>query len=97
MWFDDIDTGGRGFVHPAVGPLGRALRAVRLQLFLSQKQLADLAGTDQASVSRLERGAPNWALFCRLLDAVGAEPQVTVERFRTPRELAERNLDDWLL
>jgi transcriptional regulator with XRE-family HTH domain len=79
MWLDDIDLGGRGIVRPAVGPLGRALRGARLQQFLSQESLAKAAGVHQTQVSKLELGAANWALFCRLINTLGGEPVVTVE------------------
>ncbi|MDQ1684948.1 MAG: hypothetical protein QOC82_1685 [Frankiaceae bacterium] len=79
MWLDDIDRGGRGIVRPAVGPLGRALRTARLQVFLSQASLAKAAGVHQTQVSKLELGAPNWALFCRLIKSVGGEPLVTIQ------------------
>ena len=78
MWLDDMDIGGRGVVLPAKGPLGRALRAARNDLLLSQEQLARSVGTSQAAVSRLERGAPSWSLFCRLVDAMGGVPVVTI-------------------
>lgn len=97
MWLDDIDVGGRGVVLPAVGPLGRAVRGLRHDLFLSQQGLADIVGVDQSTISRLERGAPNWALFCRILEAVGAEPQLRVDPLKTPAELLGELTDDWLL
>ena len=85
-----MDPGSRGAVLPAQGPLGRCVRATRLDLFLSQQQLATIAGTTQAAISRLERGAPNWPLFCRLIDAMGGRPVVTVESVETERMLYER-------
>ena len=89
MWLDDIDIGGRGICQPATGPLGRAIRAVRHDLYLSQQRLADFAGVSQAAVSRLERGAPAWRLFCTIVDAIGGRPEVTVERLLTDRELLD--------
>src|SRR4051794_22600 len=86
MWLDNIDVGGRGIVQPAKGPLRRALRAARHDLVLSQQRPAELAGVSQAAVSRLERGAPSWSLFCQLLDAIGSRPSVTVERLLTKQE-----------
>src|SRR4051794_11263107 len=86
MWLDNIDVGGRGIVRPAKGPLGRAIRAARHDVFLSQQRLAELAGGSQGAVSRLERGAPSWGLFCHLLDTIGGKPVVTVERVLTKQE-----------
>lgn len=90
MWLDDMDIGGRGVVLPAKGPLGRCLREARLELFLSQQRLADIGGTTQAAISRLERGAPNWRLFCELIDVLGGRPVVTVESVETERMFYER-------
>ena len=90
MWLDDMDIGGRGVVLPAQGVLGRCLRATRLDLLLSQQRLAASVGTSQAAVSRLERGAPNWSLFCRLVDAMGGRPVVTIESVETDRMLYDR-------
>jgi predicted transcriptional regulator len=90
VWFDDIDIGGRGLVHPAQGPLGRALRQLRHDLFMSQAQLARAAGVSQPVISRLERGAPNWRIFHRCVDAVGGQPVVTVTGVETEKMLWER-------
>src|SRR5882724_255953 len=86
MWFDDMDIGGHGLVLPAVGPLGQAMRGVRHDLWMSQAQLAATVGVAQSAVSRLELGAPNWRLFCKVLEAVGGRPVVTVERTEALRE-----------
>jgi len=90
MWLDDIDRGGRGIVQPAKGPLGRAVRQVRLDLCLSQASLATIIGTTQRSISRLELGHANWPLFVRAVEALGARPLVTLEALLSPREVMER-------
>jgi DNA-binding XRE family transcriptional regulator len=88
MWFDDMDRGGKGICQPAKGPLGRALRGLRHDLWLSQKQLGDAIGVCQTTVSKIELGQlESWALFCRLIEGVGGRPIVTVERIRTAREV----------
>ena len=93
MWLDEIDRGGRGIYQPAQGPLGRALRGLRQDLWLSQERLGAIAGVSQTTISRLELGRHvNWALFCRLVEAAGGRPVVTIERIPTEREL----FDDWL-
>jgi DNA-binding XRE family transcriptional regulator len=92
MWFDDIDLGGRGIVRPAVGPLGRALRGARLQVFMSQESLAKAAGVHQTQVSKLELGAPNWSLFCKLVETLGGEPLVTVAPLPAERDLELKRL-----
>jgi predicted transcriptional regulator len=96
MWFDDMDIGGRGIVQPAKGPLGRALRAARHDIFVSQKRLADAAGVSQAAVSRLERGTPSWRLFCQLIEVMGGRPVVTIERVPTDREFLASLDDGWI-
>ncbi|MBV9293620.1 MAG: helix-turn-helix transcriptional regulator [Frankiales bacterium] len=90
MWFDDMDLGGRGIVQPAKGPLGRALRQVRLDLYLSQESVARIIGTTQRTISRLELGQPNWPLFVRAVEALGARPVITLEATLSPRDIRER-------
>jgi transcriptional regulator with XRE-family HTH domain len=56
----------------------RTLRRARFRAGLSQKQLADRAGTSQATVSDYERGMkePSAATLDRLLSAAGARLRV---------------------
>lgn len=90
MFLDDVDFGGSAVCRPPVGPLGCALRAERRKLLLSQASLAKTAGVHQTQVSKLELGAPNWTLFCRLIDALGGRPIVTVEPRSTGLEALAR-------
>jgi transcriptional regulator with XRE-family HTH domain len=94
VWLDSMDGDGRGICQPAKGPLGRALRELRHDLWLSQERLGALAGVSQTAVSRLELGRGSWPLFCRLVQAVGGYPVVTIERIPTPREVADAYLND---
>lgn len=89
----DIDIGGRGISRPAVGPLGGAIRVARRQKFLSQAELAKVAGVHQTLVSKLELGAPNWTLFCRLAEALGGRPVVTIESVPAELRALERLRD----
>lgn len=90
MWLDDFDVGGRGICRPAVGPLGRALRGARLDQFLSQERLAEVAGVHQTQVSKLELGAPKWAMFCHLVKTLGGHPVVTIEPLSKEDEELEK-------
>jgi predicted XRE-type DNA-binding protein len=61
--------------HPLV-VLGAQVRAVRIQSSLTQRQVEDLTGIDQSTVSRLENGkGSNMPLgrFAALLVAIDAE------------------------
>ena len=79
MAIDDIPRTGRGIQRAPEGALGCALRAARMKYFVSQASLAKVAGVHQSQVSRLELGAPNWTLFCRLVEALEGKAVVTVE------------------
>lgn len=62
--------------------LGRAIRARREQLGLSQEELADRLGRSQSLVSRLERGAADWpdpAMFRALAAALELPPAELLE------------------
>ncbi len=55
--------------------LGRGLRLLREQRGLSQERLAELIGSNAASLSRIEAGRRDvlWSSITRLLDAMGAD------------------------
>ena len=57
---------------------GREIRAARIGAGLSQKELADLAGTSQPAVAMYEAGKrePGLSTFERLLAAAGARLRV---------------------
>jgi len=67
---------------------GKLLRATRQRHRLSQKRLALRAGTDQAAISRIERGetSPTLETFERLMAAMG-------ERLAIASEPLERDYD----
>jgi integrase len=53
------------------------LRQLRREAALSQQELADLAGTTQETISRLERGhhAARGSTLRRLAEVLGVEPK----------------------
>ena len=53
--------------------IGRLIRSARRRAHLTQRQLAEVAGTSQSAVARYERGAaqPSVATLARLLEACG--------------------------
>lgn len=55
--------------------LGQALRELRDQAGLTQKELAESSGTDDTYISRVEHGRIDvgWSTLWRLLDALGAD------------------------
>src|SRR3954462_1781898 len=57
------------------------LRQARLRAGLSQRQLAERAGTAQSVIARVERGltSPTWDTLERLLAAAGYELNAQVE------------------
>jgi transcriptional regulator with XRE-family HTH domain len=69
------------------------LRTARLNAGLSQRALAQRAGTTQAAVARIELGAssPTWATLHRLIRAAGSEIIATLE---TTVDLDPSLLDD---
>ncbi len=57
------------------------LREVRERRFLTQQELADLAGTTKANISRIETGLqrPRPSTLKRLAAALGVEPDALVD------------------
>jgi transcriptional regulator with XRE-family HTH domain len=55
--------------------LGRGLRLLRERRGLSQERLAELIGSNAASLSRIEAGSRDvlWSSITRLLGAMGAD------------------------
>lgn len=70
--------------HAAVGWLGSNLRAARLDLELTQEQLADLSGVHATEVSRIEAGKrdPRVSTVERLANALKIAPGELLERSR---------------
>lgn len=64
---------------------GDLVRSTRKRLGLSQRTLALRAGTTQAAISRIERGAvsPTFATLRDLLLALGEEPVLQTRRLPT--------------
>jgi len=67
--------------HPirSLRQAGAALRARRSALQISQKQLGEMTGTAQSTISDIENGVVSVSLdvYLRLLEALGAELSVT--------------------
>ncbi len=69
---------------------GELVRSTRQRLRLSQRTLALRAGTTQAAVSRIERGAvsPTFATLRQLMLAMGEQPELAARRLPVPGDPA---------
>ncbi len=58
------------------------LRSLRREAALSQQELADMAGTTQETISRLERGhhAARGRTLRALAEALGVEPRELIKK-----------------
>lgn len=69
------------FVYPirSLRQAGAALRARRSACKISQKQLGEMTGTAQSTISDIENGVVSVSLdvYLRLLEALGAELSAT--------------------
>ena len=68
----------------------RAIARARIAAGLSQAELAELAGTAQAVISRIERGvvSPTLDTFGKIARGLGLRPVVALESTRTKRASA---------
>jgi transcriptional regulator with XRE-family HTH domain len=59
-----------------LGDFGKNLRAARVELGLSQEEIADRSGVPQGEISRIERGErdPRVSTVLRLAKAIGFAP-----------------------
>lgn len=76
-------------ISPDVHELGVAVSAMRRIKRISQAQLAELVGTNQRYISRIELGKvdPPYTLLCRLASALGFE---SVEEFLQYAKMLQR-------
>lgn len=92
--------------HPSRYPIWSLLRRARQEAQLTQRQLADRAGTSQAAIARYEKARvmPDLATLFRLLRACGFDLRLDLQPHddsnevliaenlrRTPAERAARN------
>ena len=70
-----IKTGDRGWFFAAIAD---KLSERRVEMNLSQRELAELCGTTQSAIARLERGGrpPRIDTLLRIADALGCDLQV---------------------
>jgi|GEM_PF-5844625 len=78
-WHENIKTDSKPRRHPETPfrqQLAVGIRTYRKQLKLSQSELADMAGTTQATIVKLEngRGNPTLGIIIRVFDALGRDP-----------------------
>lgn len=73
-------------------PRGERMRMLRIEAGLSQDELADVAGSSQATISRVEKGLQNMSepLKVKVADALGLTPEefwpsITIEEVNKHR------------
>lgn len=74
----------------AFAAFGAELRRARLEAGLSQKQIEQLSGVDQADISRTEKGLqgrdPNLSVLRRIARAAGLQVVIGLRRIDQPKE-----------
>jgi transcriptional regulator with XRE-family HTH domain len=67
---------------PSLAPLGTVVKTLRREQGLTQKRLAEQAGTHHTYISHIERGAANlsWTALCKLARGLGVRRSVLVRR-----------------
>ncbi len=65
---------------------------LRIEAGITQKKLAELVGTKQSSISRLESGerSPSLSFLSKVAEALGAEVNVTFKPLQTAYVLKEK-------
>ena len=71
--------------HPELAALGKAIRATRLEIGISQEALADKAGIDRSYMGGIERGEHNLALIN--IKKVASALSLTVAQLMTKAKL----------
>ena len=69
---------------------GAALRELRIAAGLSQEDISFAADIDQSTLSKVERLGPaavGWARFCRIVEALGHEVQITYQTAGTAKKI----------
>lgn len=76
-------------MSPDVQELGSAVSAMRRIKRITQSQLAELVGTNQRYISRIELGKvdPPYSLLCRIASALGFD---SVEEFLQYAKMLQR-------
>ena len=62
--------------------VGEVIKSIRIEKGMTQKQVAELAGTTDVSLSRWENGSRDMQVetLCRIADALGVEAYAIVEK-----------------
>ena len=62
--------------------IGRSVREQRVKMFMTQEQLARMAGISLRQIVRIERNEvePRFSTILKIADALGVEPSELVDR-----------------
>lgn len=67
--------------------LGRAVKALRVEKKLTQKQVSEASGLRDTYISDIERGVrnPTWSAITQLAEAIGVKPSEIAKRAERER------------